>query len=341
MSAVNDDRAVAERDTPVCSIGELSASDPAIHEQIIRPWELLTTHIERGNFGFRMRYLQTPAITLYHSQFDLGCRMRGLSPPDTFTFTVPLRLGPHLSYWNASWCRSGIPATLPGGLDMTISAGHIHLVVLVKLSFMRSHLPAELVNSLYQAAGDHLLPATSVEIEHFGRWLYALIDETNHQPQLLQHPAVVRSMEEDLIYRLANVVHLPPVHTTGNNSPGRHTGLDRALEHLRAPDLSSLTIPQLSEAAGVSLKKLEYDFRKAFELTPIGFIRLQRFHAARQQLTGASPRQTTVTQVAYENGFYHPGRFSADYRRLFGELPSKTLLQQCSYTGNEMSPLLA
>jgi AraC-like DNA-binding protein len=341
MSAVNDDLEVAESDTPVCAVGELSASDPAIHEQIIRPWALLTTPIKRGNFGFRMRYLKTPAITLYHSQFDLGCRMRGLSPPDIFTFSVPLRMGSHSSYWNVPWCRSGIPAMLPGGLDMTISAGHMHLVVLVKLSFMRSHLPAELVNSLSQAAGDHLLPAMSVEIEHLGRWLYALIDETNRQPQLLQHPAVVRSMEEDLIYRLANVVHLPPVHATGNNSPGRHTGLDRALEHLRAADLSSLTIPQLSGAAGVSLRSLEYAFRKTFQLTPIGFIRLQRFHAARQKLTAASPRQTTVAHVACNNGFYHLGRFSADYRRLFGELPSKTLLQQYSYTGKEMSPLLA
>jgi AraC-like DNA-binding protein len=66
---------------------------------------------------------------------------------------------------------------------------------------------------------------------------------------------------------------------------------------------------------------------------------LQRFHATRQQLTVASPGQTTVTQVAYDNGFYHLGRFSADYRRLFGELPSKTLLQQYRNPGSKLSRL--
>jgi hypothetical protein len=68
MSAVNDDLAVAERDTPVCSIGELSASDPAIHEQIIRPWELLTTHIERGKCAACRR--QTLSPLRYRSDWD-------------------------------------------------------------------------------------------------------------------------------------------------------------------------------------------------------------------------------------------------------------------------------
>jgi AraC-like DNA-binding protein len=339
MSTVNADMEAAEDATAVLAVGELSASDPAIYEQIVQPWELCNTPLERGDFGYRIRYLQTPAITLYEEQFDLHCRVRGLSPPGVFTFTVPLCHGTDSTCWKEPWCRSGFSATLPGGVDATLAAGQTHLIALVNRSLLRSHLPAELVNSLDQAARHHLLPVTSLEVERFGKWLLALLDGMNHRPQLLQYPAVMQSLEEDLIYRLANVVQLPSTNTTRQDSAKCRTGLERALEFLRVADLSSLTIPQLSEAAGISLRNLEYAFRKTFDLTPIGFIRLQRFHAARQQLTAASPGQTTVAQVAYDNGFYHLGRFSADYQRLFGELPSKTLLQYYRNPGGGLSPL--
>lgn len=341
MSAVSSGKKIAADDAPVLSVGALSASDPSVYEQIVQPWELFNTPIERGDFGYRIRYLQTPVITLYEEQFDLSCRVRGLSPPGVLIFSVPLRVGSHSTCWKAPWYRPGFPAMLPGGVDATIDTGQIHLIVLVKLSLMRSHLPVELSDCLEQAARDHLLPAASIEVERFGRWLLALLEETNRRPQLFQYPTAVRSMEEDLIYRLANAVHLPPVHSTGNNTSGHCPGLDRALEHLRAADLPSLTIPQLSEAACVSMRTLENAFRKAFELTPLGFLRLQRFHTACRKLTGASPGQTTVAHVAYENGFYHLGRFSADYRRLFGELPSTTLLQQYRNPGSKLFPLTA
>jgi len=34
---------------------------------------------------------------------------------------------------------------------------------------------------------------------------------------------------------------------------------------------------------------------------------------------------TKIGTIANRCGFWHMGRFAADYRRLFGELPSETL----------------
>ena len=341
MGTAKAGKEVAPCDAPVLSVGEFSASDPAIYEQIVQPWELFNTPLERGDFGYRIRYLQTPAITVYEEQFDLRCRVRGLSPPGVLAFTVPIRLGIHSTCWDTPWCQSGFSATLPGGTDATLDAGQVHLIVLVNLSLLGSHLPVEFATLLEQAASDHLLPAALTDVQRFGQWLLALLDKTNCQPRLDQYLAAVRSLEEDLIYWLVNVVHLASEKTTRHDLSRCRTGLDRALEYLRTADLSSVTIPQLSETAGVSLRNMEYAFRKTFELTPLGFIRLQRFHAARQQLMVAPPGQTTVAYVAYENGFYHLGRFSADYRRLFGELPSKTLLHKYTHMEADMSPLVA
>lgn len=60
-------------------------------------------------------------------------------------------------------------------------------------------------------------------------------------------------------------------------------------------------------------------------MTPTGFIRLHRFHAARRALLMAQHDQTTVAEVAHKSGFYELGRFASNYNSIFHELPSQTL----------------
>lgn len=319
--------------------GELTAADPWLYERLVQPWDLVHSPDEAGNFGYRIRYLRTPGITLYRERFDLRCRLRGLSPPGMFAFSVPMMLGSRSTYWKAPWSRDGFPATLPGGLDATIDSGQTHLLVLVKLSLLRSHLTAELAGELEQAAENHLLPADPVEIERFGRWLLELIEETWGAPAWLRHPAAVQSMEEELIGRLADAAHLPRPDAPRTGRSKRSRGLDRVLDYLRDANPASVKAPELGEIAGVSLRTLEYAFHDTFGLTPLAFLRLRRLHLARCKLLIAAPEQTTVACIAHDSGFYHLGRFSAEYRAMFGEPPSRTLQRQCRKSDAACSPL--
>ena len=79
MSAVNTDMEVAEDATAALAVGELSASDPAIYEQIVQPWELCNTPLARGDFGYRIRYLQTPVI-IDHTPTQRGGRHQPEKP---------------------------------------------------------------------------------------------------------------------------------------------------------------------------------------------------------------------------------------------------------------------
>ncbi|GAA1621107.1 helix-turn-helix domain-containing protein [Nocardia ninae] len=55
-------------------------------------------------------------------------------------------------------------------------------------------------------------------------------------------------------------------------------------------------------------------------------LRRLRLDAVRQQLRAAGPGDSiTVTAVAYNWGFTHPGRFAVAYKRIYGEHPSRTL----------------
>lgn len=83
----------------------------------------------------------------------------------------------------------------------------------------------------------------------------------------------------------------------------------------------------LCEVAGVNLRSLSRLFREHRGVGPMQFVRGRRLEAAHRELLGRGPGETTITEVALAYGFYHMGRFAAEYRRAFRESPSQTLVR--------------
>lgn len=341
MASANSDKDVPTDSSAVFDAGELSVDDPALHEQIIEPWQLCNTPAQRGQFGYQIRYLKTPTITVYQEQFSLNCRLRGHAPPNTFVFCVPIHLGGESSYWNKAWCGASMPIMWQDGLDVTVDAGHRHLILLIDQTLLSAQLPATSLDALKQAAISHQIPASADQLWHFGNWLQALLQDSGRRPQLFASAVTVKALEEEIFCRLANLIPADNSHASRRQPSGLPRGFNHALELARTADPTSLTIPQLSAAAGISIRNLEYAFREAFELSPLAYMRLQRFHLARRHLAMAEPGEKTVTHIAYEYGFNHLGRFSAQYRRLFYELPSDTLTRRYTTPGGDLRPLIS
>ena len=320
--------------------GEVSACDPVSHEQMVRPWDLCHRPMERGEFGYHMRYLKIPGITLYREVFDLRCVLQGLSPVGTFAFAVPLGGAAPSAYWGSPLDASGMPAMLPGGLDVVLEHGHKQLVILIDLSLMHSHVPADVVEGLELAAIGHRLPASQEDVRYLGNCFSGLIDSANQTPAMLHYPSALRSIAEDVLRHLVSAVNLSLQPPSRSPYSTRKKGLDRALEYLRHADFANQSIPEISKAAGVSQRTLEYAFRDVFGLTPLGFLRLRRMHAARRDLLCEGPEHVTVMAIAYRHGFYHPARFANNYRQLFGEQPSATLKRSRRSDDQNLSPLL-
>lgn len=57
----------------------------------------------------------------------------------------------------------------------------------------------------------------------------------------------------------------------------------------------------------------------------MAFVKQRRLDAAYLDLLSARPDTASVTQVAYDYGFLHVGKFAIEYRKTFGELPSSSL----------------
>ncbi len=71
--------------------------------------------------------------------------------------------------------------------------------------------------------------------------------------------------------------------------------------------------------------------------TPV-FLKLRRLHSARCRLIAANPTDMAVADIAYQQGFYHLGRFAAAYMSAFDEYPSETLRRPCP---KELGALMA
>jgi transcriptional regulator GlxA family with amidase domain len=98
----------------------------------------------------------------------------------------------------------------------------------------------------------------------------------------------------------------------------------RAAELLAHRLQDSWSVERLASAVGLSCRTLHRVVRRELGVSPMMLLRRVRLAQARADLE-APGRNTSVTNVAYDCGFSHLGRFAREYSRRFGESPSETL----------------
>lgn len=98
----------------------------------------------------------------------------------------------------------------------------------------------------------------------------------------------------------------------------------RAESYIIENAATSLAIPDVAAALGVSVRSLQEGFRQWRNTTPNEFLRDTRLRLVHEELL-RSDDSTDVTSVALRHGFNHLGRFSGYYHAAFGEHPRVTL----------------
>lgn len=98
--------------------------------------------------------------------------------------------------------------------------------------------------------------------------------------------------------------------------------VSRAMELIEAMS-DPLTVTEVAEAVGVSVRALQLAFRRRLGASPHTVIKRARLRQARQLLE--SGEVTTVRDAANRLGFSNVARFSSEYRDVFGETPLMAL----------------
>lgn len=103
-----------------------------------------------------------------------------------------------------------------------------------------------------------------------------------------------------------------------------HRQIAKSIEYIKANFREEIDLADIADAAAASPRALQYGFKRAYGLTPMQMLRLERLRWARHLLLAAD-RKKKITEIAMDLGFQHLGRFSQDYREAFGETPLQTI----------------
>lgn len=106
-------------------------------------------------------------------------------------------------------------------------------------------------------------------------------------------------------------------------SGARGRVVDTALDWLENFPDEPVSVRRLCSQVGASERTLERAFKERFGIGPRGFERERRLRAVHGSIL-AHGRTRSVTDLAMQYGFWHLGRFSANYAQLFGCTPSET-----------------
>jgi AraC-like DNA-binding protein len=110
-----------------------------------------------------------------------------------------------------------------------------------------------------------------------------------------------------------------------NTVPTPIPGVVRRAERFMIDNAGSpITVSDVADHLGISLRSLQVGFRQWRETTPTAYLRRVRLQLVRDELL-RSGKEANVTAAALQHGFSHLGRFSAHYRAIFREDPSVTL----------------
>jgi AraC-like DNA-binding protein len=161
-----------------------------------------------------------------------------------------------------------------------------------------------------------------------GRGLTALVNSTvanieiahnagraaNHSLRLSEEALLMFLIEQAGVFR-------------GAGDPGEAAApsarqVSRAVELIEAMS-DPLTVTEVAEAVGVSVRALQLAFRRRMGASPHTVIKRARLRQARQLLE--SGEVATVRDAANRLGFSNVARFSSEYREVFGETPLMAL----------------
>ncbi|MGY5450447.1 helix-turn-helix domain-containing protein [Agarivorans sp. MS3-6] len=91
-----------------------------------------------------------------------------------------------------------------------------------------------------------------------------------------------------------------------------------------------VTISEICAAVHVSRRTLQYTFSECLGMSPKQYIKIIRLNQVRRRLLNCDSART-ISEIAFDYGFFHLSQFSQDYMRLFGEKPRQTLQHNHRY----------
>jgi AraC family transcriptional regulator, ethanolamine operon transcriptional activator len=302
-------------------------SDPEQYSIAVSGATLAADFLSPQKLPARVEQFQSPGWTLDFHDTEVRARILCPIPPGWVSIGFIRTRG--TSSWYGVRDTAGLLACTPPGeaIDGCIEPGFACMAVNVPVSvWERCRALAGIERASFGGVALPLPPPVFAQIE---RRLRATRHALRLAPVAPHHGAFAAREAVDLATHVAVTMwELSSRLAPPRDSLRNRTRLARRAEawmrdHLAEP----VQIPEVCLALHVSRRELEYAFRTAFDQSPRDFLQALRLNAIRRTLRRA---EAPLTQVAFDHGVTHLGRFAAHYHALFGERPSETARHSCA-----------
>ncbi|WP_431969653.1 AraC family transcriptional regulator [Nocardia sp. bgisy134] len=157
------------------------------------------------------------------------------------------------------------------------------------------------------------------------RWLHQHVLTV---PEARESPLIAASADQCLAASVLQAFpnNASPDPTIVDRRDAHPDTLRRAIAYIDAHATEPITVADIAAGAHVTIRAVQLAFRRHLDSTPMAYLRMVRLAGAHEQLLAAAPGSGhTVTSVAADWGFAHPGRFASTYRQTYGVSPQTTL----------------
>jgi AraC-like DNA-binding protein len=173
-----------------------------------------------------------------------------------------------------------------------------------------------------------LLPGDQAAVRQLTATIRYLATSLRDQPEVMAQPLVAgaasRLLAATLVSTFPSTALLDP--TIEDRHDAHPATLRRAIAFIEDHADQDISVAEVAAAARVTIRALQYAFRRHRGSTPMGYLREVRLQQAHEDLVAADPATgATVTEIAARWGFFHPGRFARQYRAAYGRPPHETL----------------
>jgi AraC family ethanolamine operon transcriptional activator len=283
--------------------------------------------LDHGRFKARLLRVASASSTIERIAFNRRFAQRGSSPSGRLTLGLIGRDVGEIGWYRQRVSAQDLLVFSPGGEYESVSSPGFRGS---KLSYSEEHLEQiaadfELPLDLgpYREGGFALKfnPAAAEDLRHRLRHLERAVTKCsgNAGRRWIRH-----ELEHEIPVRLLRLLAAGPPQTSMLIDGFKARAARMARDYINAHAADAPAIQDVCRAVGVSWRALDYAFREVFGVTPKQYLQATRLQGARRGLHQGGPA-STVTDIANNWGFWHIGKFAADYKRHFGELPSETL----------------
>ena len=295
-------------------------------------WDIRYLQHGAGTLDGTLKELRLPGVLVAHEVYGRGFLFNASLPKDFTPALFPLRSREGVR-------MNGVPYDvgdifIPGDVSEMICGGPLGI------DLITLHLEPESMSDLSAMLGEGKLDALLrlAMLRHHGdprhRTAFEGLLDSLLQEDIWLSEANVNRMEalrckviEGFAALLADAGPEESSSGRGNRSVWARYAR-QAREHLDDNLDRAVSLAELCRIADTSARTLQYAFRDHYGVSPQVYHRSRRLSAVNQVLRQRWARETTVTDVALNHGFWHLGRFSQAYKVRFGESPSETLARR-------------